>query len=146
MTAAQLLSQLSIVLQLLHTEEEKPEPSSGALNRSLTSDMFIFLSAMNYTFPAKVRAFCLLITKATSTAGNCPLPRLVGKAVKNPTAKFRVSSVGVRHCNPAANPTVPRREPHMGQNRTFNVYAVTNGLEMESGPWMLYRNGKVSKI
>lgn len=28
--------------QLLHTDEEKPEPSSGALNRSVTSDMFIF--------------------------------------------------------------------------------------------------------
>lgn len=41
--------------------------------------------------------------------------------------------MGVRHCNPAANPTVPRREPNMEQDRTFNVYAVTNGLEMESG-------------
>lgn len=44
-----------------------------------------------------------------------------------------MNSVGVRHCNPAANPTVPRREPNMEQDRTFNVYAVTNGLEMESG-------------
>lgn len=70
------------VQQLLHTDEEKPEPSSGALNRSLTSDMFIFLSAMNYPFPAKVRAFHLLITKATSTAGNCPPAWFDGKGCK----------------------------------------------------------------
>lgn len=57
----------------------------------------------------------------------------MGRAVNNPVAKFRVKSVGVRHCNPAANPAVPRREPNMEQGRNFNVYAVTNGLEMEAG-------------
>lgn len=54
-------------------------------------------------FPTKFRAFSFLITKATSTAGNChPAWCDGGAAVNNPAAKFWVNSVCIRLCNPTA--------------------------------------------
>ena len=62
------------------------------------------------------------------------LPRTMGRAVNNPTAKFWMNSVCIRLCNSTAKHRSARERAQCGRQTWHdNVFAVTNVLEMEPG-------------